>query len=432
MLKRFSFENYLSFKNETTLDLTATANREHPTHLNKFTGVNILKSAVIYGANASGKSNIVKALSFSQKLILNGIKDVSTYKKYFRLDALSHNQPTRFDFELEIDDKFYDYGFSVSMNKGIIESEWLYQIGIAKPKKIFVRQNRDIDLNLNLTDSKLKDRFNIYKEDMKEDFLFLKEVAEKSLTHDDVKIFSKIFDWFEKKLLLIYPDDKFSVTTLHDNKEQLEHFLEYLKIFDTGIKDIKSIDEDFEKINIDKPLKEFIEKYLRDKRKSITIPDRGELLTFVKDGDNIKVKRIGLVHNTSIDDFFELADESDGTQRLFDLIPLISMFSSDKTIVIDEFERSLHPNLTEKFVEIFYKKAEGTKSQLIVTSHESKLLSLNLLRRDEIWFVKKNKQGVSETYPLSKFNIRNDKKIEKDYLAGRFDAVPIINIYDDL
>ena len=431
MLKRFSFENYLSFKDESTLDLTATGIREHSEHVHKFKDVGILKSVVIYGANASGKSNIVKALSFSRKLILNGIKDVSTYKKYFRLDEQSKNNHTKFDFELEFDNKFYAYGFSISMNEGIIQSEWLYQIGIAKPKKIFGRNGRDIDVDIK--DSKLNPRFEIYKEDMKEEFLFLKEIAGKNLKDDEVKIFSEIFGWFEKKLLLIYPDNKFSVTSLHDNKEQQAHFLEYLKLFDTGIEEIKSIDEDFDKINIDKPLKEFIEKYLRDKNKSISIPYKGELLTFVKDDDsNIKVKRLGLVHNTNIDDFFDLADESDGTQRLFDLIPLISMFSSDMTIVIDEFERSLHPNLTEKFLEIFYKKAEDNKSQLIVTSHESKLLSLDLLRRDEIWFVKKNKQGVSETYPLSKFNIRNDKKIEKDYLVGRFDAVPIINIYDDI
>ena len=145
----------------------------------------------------------------------------------------------------------------------------------------------------------------------------------------------------------------------------------------------------------------------------------------------IKVTKLGLIHNQRPNEVFELKDESDGTKRLFDLIPLIGDFSKDFTIIIDEIDRSLHPKLAKKFFELFY-KIENSKSQLIVTTHESSLLDLDLVRRDEIWFAEKDKNGASKLFSLNQFKVRYDSKVEKAYLLGRYGAIPIFKTFDEL
>ena len=141
--------------------------------------------------------------------------------------------------------------------------------------------------------------------------------------------------------------------------------------------------------------------------------------------------KLGLIHNKDIEEIFELKDESDGTKRLFDLIPLIEKFDGDNTIVIDEFDRSLHPKLTRKFVELFY-SIENSKSQLVISTHESTLLNLELLRRDEIWFVEKDNAGASNISSLNQFKVRYDSKIEKAYLLGRYGAIPLFKTFDEM
>ena len=158
----------------------------------------------------------------------------------------------------------------------------------------------------------------------------------------------------------------------------------------------------------------------------------GLFVTIYKDENNeLKIQKLGLVHSKDVDDVFELQDESDGTKRLFDLIPLISKFNADYTIIIDEFDRSLHPKLTKAFFELFYKD-NNSKSQLIVTTHESTLLDLTLLRRDEIWFTEKDEDGASKLFTLNQFRERYDKKIEKAYLLGRYGAIPVLQDFDEL
>lgn len=145
----------------------------------------------------------------------------------------------------------------------------------------------------------------------------------------------------------------------------------------------------------------------------------GELLSVYKDKktDEIKVKKIGLIHGRKYQDIFELKDESDGTRRLFDLIPLIDKFqgNDDFTIIIDEFDRSLHPKLTRGYFELFY-HLNKSKTQLVATTHESTLLDLDLVRRDEIWFVEKDEEGASSTFSLNKFKVRYDAQVKNLFI----------------
>lgn len=443
MLKKFIVENFSSFQIENTLDLTAGQTEVNPEHIVKFNKVKILKSAILYGANASGKSNLIKAIDYASKIILTSLDNVDRYKKYFRLDKESSLKPTKFEFELEIDSKFFTYGFSsILSNKEIVE-EWLYEIGKNTPEKVFERVNNDISLGKSLLKSN-KNKFEIYAEDMKNQSnqLFLSEIANKNLSHEDnpeAKTINDIYNWFSKKLILLYPNTKFEgKSLLITDKELSNSFIKYLNEFDTGIKNIESVEENFETSlkDVPKDIKKHIESKLldaKDENNKVVLESDNELYIISKEKDELKVQKLGLLHGLDFQDIFDLKDESDGTRRLFDLIPLINKFSQDFTIIIDEFDRSLHPMLTKQFFELFYNLNIGnSKTQLIITTHESTLLDLNLVRRDEIFFIEKNESGASKLFSLNQFKVRYDSKIEKAYLLGRYGAIPVFKTFDEI
>jgi len=441
MLKRFSVENFLSYQKENSLDLTAGRTEFHSSHIHDFKKTKLLKSAIIYGANASGKSNLIRAMEYAKDVIIENLKNIDTQKKYFRLDKNNVDKPTQFEFELEINSKFYSYGFSAILHNKKIVEEWLYEIGKSSPELIFERELNQIKLGRLLNNKAIKDRFKIYADDMKNQShqLFLSEIADKDLDNEKVQILNEIYNWFDKKLIILYPNTKYgNLSSIGSDDNLSKIFRKHLKVFDTGIVDISSIEEDFEQTfkEFPKEIKIDIEKDLaeeQDKNKKVILRgSNGLFATIYKDkNDELKIQKLGLVHSKEIDDIFELQDESDGTKRLFDLIPLITKFNDDYTIVIDEFDRSLHPMLTKAFFELFYKE-NSKKSQLIVTSHESTLLDLELVRRDEIWFAEKDKNGASKLFSLNQFKERYDKKIEKAYLLGRYGAIPVFKTFDEI
>lgn len=151
------------------------------------------------------------------------------------------------------------------------------------------------------------------------------------------------------------------------------------------------------------------------------------------DEGNIITKKMMQNHG-NMQELFEYLDESDGTQRLFDLIPLFYEHNGNRVIFIDEIDRSLHTNLTRKFLELFYKLTEDDTSQIIATTHDIHLLDLELIRQDEIWFVKRNGDHSSKLYSLNRYKERYDKKIDKEYLLGRYDAIPVFDdeVLEDL
>ena len=437
MLKRFIVENFSSFKEKNSLDLTAGRTEVLQNHIVNFDKVKLLKSAIVYGANASGKSNLIKAIDFAKSIIENSLNSVNTNKKYFRLDKDSREKPTEFVFEIEIDEKFYNYGFNLFLDKKKIDEEWLYEIGLKRADKIFSRKGTTIELGKKLTDKSIKNRFEIYAEDMKNQThqLFLSEIAQKKLDNGSVQIFNKLYRWFTDKLIIIYPHTKFNPTSLIVSDTKLiEQFKTYLKKFDTGIEDITTIKEDLKKALKDVPngiVNEIENDLNRDDKSNIllTSPEGNFIINRGSDGE-IAVKKLGLIHKKEINDIFELKDESDGTKRLFDFIPLIGKFGGNFTILIDEFDRSLHPKLTKVFFELFYRTSD--KTQIITTTHESNLLDLELVRRDEIWFVEKNRDGASKLFSLNQFKERYDKKVAKSYLLGRYGAVPIFKDFDHI
>lgn len=333
MLKRYTVENFSSFQTENSLDFTAGRAEGNLDHIVNFEKVKILKSAVLYGANASGKSNLIKSMDYAKEIILKSLREVDTYKKYFRLDEASSKKPTQFEFQIEIDNKFFSYGFNSILQTKEISEEWLYEIGRIKPEKVFERKDNIITLGQIFTKSnKVKNRFEVYIDDMKNqtDQLFLSEIASKDLDISEIpeaQVINDVYEWFSKKLVILYPDSKYGgISSIGKDNSLSKVFKKYLKEFDTGVMDISSIEDDFENCKeLSSDFKKEIEKELQDDNIKISLQSSdGMLLTVYKDDeDNIKVQKLGLIHGTDMKEIFELKDESDGTKRLFDLIPLI-------------------------------------------------------------------------------------------------------------
>ncbi len=442
MLIRFNVENFLSFDEKTEFSLIANKERRLPSHIVKGDGINILKSSVIYGANASGKSNLVKAIDFSRKVITKGIEKLNPVNCHFRLKKDNLNKPSIFNYEIKSGDKYYSYGFAAQLNELKIIEEWLYEIGNNKEKKIFERVINDlgkheIEIGIQLS-PKAKKRFDVYKEDFQnsDSLLFLSEMNRKSIDDfPEVVGFIDVYNWFDKKLTVLKPDSKFAgLNFIGDDNEMSKTFNSFLNVFQTGINNVTSEEIDLDSFDIPKKIKEDLTKNI-EKAKAIIFEINGITYSLKKNESNeYKIKKIGLEHLTDEGNsiVFDIEDESDGTQRLFDFIPAIHELSkTDSIFIIDELDRSLHSKLTFGIFELFLKLTENNESQLIATSHESLLLDLELLRRDEIWFVEKEK-NQSRLYSLDEFKVRNDKIVSKDYLLGRYGAIPIFKSFKNL
>jgi uncharacterized protein len=442
MLITFKISNFLSFNQTAEFLMQAGVAQKFKDHLIKGSGrhdIDILKAAVLYGANASGKSNFVKAIEFAQNLILNGFESVITENKYFRLEYANQDKPTQFEFEFKQNGKMYAYGVILSLKERKIQEEWLFELLKTTDKPVFERKvlpngKSQIELNVDLGTAGLA-RFEVYKQDIKATQLFLSEINDKNIDEiPNIKSFKDAFEWFKDALIILYPNSKITNLPFRATKpSNKEIFCELLSIFKTGIEDVKAIEVEVK----NEALQEKILTMINEKKTtSVNFRQNGKAYTFTKNVDGIvksvKLNTLRPVYNdtsTANGTFasFELEEESDGTQRIMDFIPvLLGLINHSRTCIIDEIDRSLHPEVTQNILEFFFNYSQGIESQLIVTTHESNLLNLNLLRRDEIWFVEKNNKGASTMYSLEQFKPRHDKEVRKAYLQGRFGAIPFM------
>lgn len=442
MLIRFNVENFLSFNNKAEFSLIANKERRLNSHYKKEDGISILKSGVIYGANASGKSNFVKAIEFSKKVVTSGLEKLNPVNCHFRLQEGNSSIPSIFQYELKNNGRFYSYGFAIILKDNKIVEEWLYEIGVKKEKKVFERSinesgKHEIEIGLSLS-TKTKNRFDVYREDFQDSdsLLFLSEMNRKSIDDFEEAIdFKNVFNWFDKKLTILSPDSKYAgLNFIGDDNEMLNTFNSFLNVFQTGIKNVTSEEVDLDSFDIPKNIKEELTKNIK-KAKSLIFEINGITYALERNENNdYKIKKIGLEHidNIGTPIVFDIDDESDGTQRLFDFIPALhAMAKTNSVFVIDELDRSLHSKLTYGIFELFLELTQGNESQLIVSTHESLLLDLDLLRRDEIWFVEKE-NNQSRLFSLDEFKVRNDRIVRKDYLLGRYGAIPIFKSFKNL
>ncbi|KMP24516.1 ATP-binding protein [Bacillus wiedmannii] len=436
MLMRFNVKNFLSFDEMQEFAMTAGNVRNKEQHLIKGKSINLLKFSALYGPNASGKSSFVKALKFSKEIILNGL-NYNSNDKYFRLKSDTAIKPTTFEYEFNIGMKYYAYGFNLLLSESKITGEWLYEL---KPSGESLIYERDLIINdfkqgIKFKTEASKTRFDIYSEDIlnNKNVLFISEINRNKESvfekHEEFRVFNDIFNWFTKTLDINFPDDPVSSTDffVDNDKENNDRLFALLDCLGTGITDFKLVNTSVEEVRKQIPLQilKNIENELRKHKEGVVhfrSKNNLHIIRLDEKKENLEFQTMYFFHGTNGGNF-TLGEESDGTRRLLDLIEIL-LSESEKVYVIDEIDRSLHPNLTHKFIELFLDMLADKRIQLIITTHEDRLLDLGLLRRDEVWFVEKQEDGSSKLYSLEKYKTRFDKRILNSYLEGRYGAVP--------
>jgi len=444
MLLQFAVENFRSFRNEAVLNLIPSKKaREHKDHIladEAGKKVQAVPAAAIYGANASGKSNLVAAMAFARGLIVEGTKGEQPIAvTLFRLDANTRTRPSRFEFVLKHDGALYTYGFLVSPQR--VEEEWLFATFNKREVRLFGRVTKDssakIEFGPQAADSK-EDRqvLDLVARTTRPNQLFLTEANERN-----VEKLKPLMRWFRDHLTIITPETRFQYLELraHTDQEFIKAIGDFLHRADTGIDQLTAVRETFdpEKVLPDMPdelRREFMGDLNTGDRKAIFIHDGHQYFTIARDdrfGDQPVLLSLKMRHRTSdggsVD--FDPEDESDGTLRLMHLVPiLLDLRSNEKVYVVDELDRSMHPLLCRLFVQTFIDEVVkgSSKGQLILTTHEPELLDQELLRRDEVWFIEKVEAGGSELRSLAEYRVRNDLRIGRGYLIGRFGAVPFL------
>jgi uncharacterized protein len=448
MLSRFTVGNFLSFNKPQTFSMIANSVQKNKERLFHADDMRLLKFSSIYGANASGKTNLIKAMAFARKVIIYGTAESpDTY--YYKLDPKCKDLPSYFEYEICINGNMYSYGFEMLLSEREITEEWLILLGASKNQELFSRNTTtgqyDYDKNL-LTNQEDIAHFDIYINDLRfvKDKLFLQDiVSNKDAIHKDnerLGIFKKTFNWFES-LDISFPNSMVSGYSCFSSTST-DEILDAIKTFATGIshvvakevtkeKALEDVPSGFRK-KIDRMLAEIVTKgevagKAQDTSSGMRISSNGKLYLVRIHKKEPQFNEITFEHNKLTKIPFSLSEESDGTQRLFDMLTVLLCTKENAVFVIDEIDRSLHPQMTVHFIKNFLTLARKKNIQLIITTHESHLLDLTLLRQDEIWFVEKNKVGASLLIPFDRFKERFDKKIEKAYLDGRYGGVPLFD-----
>jgi AAA15 family ATPase/GTPase len=446
MLVKILVDNYLSFERETELTMIpSNKTRKKTEHKINVKSTPLLKYAVIYGANASGKSNLVEAFNFIQYCVSKAIPAQATTMFCKSKEANSKKSST-FEIQFTTNGKFYAYGFSLILQERKVLSEWIYELyQNGSAKTLFERQQGQkprIGENVALENSDSL-KIQTYLEDFDENsntlFLSFMNRGKKYTPSSKLGFFKDVFNWVTESLDICTPQTSLTSFEYYYNDASLSTINELIKTFDTGISEV-SIDEistDELKKELPEPIfdnlmNELKKKYEEDGVEKVKVSMRSNKSFFnIESLDNgeLKVTTIKLKHGNSFYDFM-FKEESDGTRRLFELLDILLNKSENKVYVIDEMERSLHPKLTSRFIELFDQMHPHQKIQLIFTTHESSIMDQELFRRDEIWFIERDKNNNSNIYSLDKFKERYDKKLSKAYLEGRYGAIPVFTSFE--
>ncbi len=448
MIVSFSVSNFRSFKEEQTLSLVASRKLDttHESHTAPIpdSSERVLRASVIYGANGAGKSNLFLALRYFKELAIEQrTKGIGTGLEPFQFSRPIVEDST-FDIQFIADGKLFRYGFTV--NDRQISEEWLARIVGSKERTLYERTTSAENVVV-VAKSALKPTMKLKAlcsigGPANQTFL---ATARATLKKDDLgPDLLSVWRWFTHSLTTIAPDETFGPLghQLSEDASFLKFAGDFLKSASTGVDHLE-----VSKLELtEEQLKQHIpdEAFQQIMNPAMRPGDIG--LTLIKDssGREFVIDRKGDKHFHQIaiasahigmngePVSFTLDQESDGTRRLLDLIPTLHDTDDKGSVfVIDEVDRSLHPILVRKIVEFFLKSCTNS-SQMLVTTHESSLLDLALLRRDEIWFAEKDKTSATHLYSLNDYKVRNDLEIRKHYLQGRFGAIPFLANLDRL
>lgn len=435
MLIQVNVQNFKSFNESNSLNMIASNKlRTQKDKLYESVDIALLKSAVIYGANASGKSNFVEVLRFMKECVINQELPIESYNWYCRNHEDNREKISSFSVQLLLDGDCYEYGFDAILNTQTIKDEWI--VNLNKKKILYQRNNEGKPLNgLNLGKED-RMRMEIYLDDFlhNDKSLFLTEMnRNKSFDKDSgLSVYHRIYNWFAKDLNVLFPDMPLKKFAYYYDESTLNNIKKIVRSFDTCIEDIeiKNMSEEQlqNKIGISlyKDVINELKKNVHKKKQELNLSMRSKKEFFnitMNDNYDLEIKTLCFKHGKSMLDF-EFCEESDGIKRVFDFLDILLNKNQNSVYVIDEMERSLHPNLFNRFIELLNEYQKQSNIQVIFTTHESSIMKQDLFRRDQIWFIERNKDNDSRIYSLDTFNERFDKKISKAYLEGRYGAIP--------
>ncbi len=440
MLIRFTVENFLSFNTLVDFNLIASAEAQQNHHVIRGSAqehIDLLKTSIIYGANASGKSNLIKAMDFARNFIVSGVAKNRTIPiKPFKLDSQCHHKPARFEFELRCQGKQYAYGFA--LNNHQVMEEWLFEMGHQLDIPVFERVGSDFEFNFKhsiFAQLPMKEKREIRYEarGTRPNLLFLTNCQERNIGW-----FKSIYQWFNETLVIVFTTSKHQALTSLA-KLNITFFNQIIQFFEFGISRIHIAEIDFANSQeIPLAVKEEIKAefpYGQGSIQFVSVSSRNYLIEEDNNGELHASKLITIRKDQAGKEVsFEMAEESEGTQRLLDFIPMLIGLARDKVFVIDEIERSLHTLLIRKFFDLIlnHELFRLAQSQLIASTHEVNLLDVKkLFRKDEIWFVEKTPAGESLLYSLANAEV-DQFNIVDGYLKGRFGAIPFIKDVKDL
>lgn len=447
MLLRFSAENFLCFREENTFSMIASSDDKHPSHVTasaRATRPRALRAAAVYGANGHGKTKFVEALMFLKKLVVDGVEpEAKVGVTPFRLDPTCEAKASRFSINFRVGSTDYEYGLVADKDR--IHEEWLFGRFNRREQEIFTRKTSStreeggagVSFGRRLKELESpsqKHTMDAYLEflsvDVRSNQLLVRELADR-----DIPVAKEVSDWFEDSLIIVPAGSNYSGLhqRAHKDKEFLEELTQFVAKSDIGItkvgvKETKVPVEkltDFPAMFIES-LKDNLDRLDSGKSLAMGTPDGPAIIVRKNDDGEVSFLQLQAEHQRSDGEAvtFDIFEESSGTRRLLDLIPMLSdSRATNRVFVVDELDRKLHPLLAYHFIQQFLACPMG---QLIFTTHNTFLLSLELLRRDEIWFSQKRRDGSVEIYSLNDFKVRPDLDIRKGYLFGRFGGIPYL------
>jgi AAA15 family ATPase/GTPase len=424
MFAEFSVANYRSYRERGTLSMVAAPIRSKDKRLdadNIFEArprLNLLTSAIIYGANASGKSNLVSALAFMRRFVLQSSAETSATRSIevepFLLDTESSDRPTTFEIVLIAEGRQYRYGFEADQRR--VHKEWLFHVPAVREARLFEREGEQVLLSDAFAEGRgLATR-------TRPNALFLSVVAQWNGA-----IAQRLVTWFADTLALLsaLPHRAGRAATVRalQDETQRDAVVAFIRNLDLAILDVK-----LREPVVDAPV-------LSADGQPASVAETARVYEYIRRREMELAPDIQTVHQrfdregkAAGEAVFDLArHESDGTHKIFALAGLlVNTLRSGRVMVADEFDARLHPTLTRALIELFNSPAANPgHAQLVITTQDTNLLDNRLFRRDQIWFTEKDRFGTTDLYSLAEHKgVRNDASYEKDYIHGRYGAIP--------
>lgn len=449
MLLGAEFKNFLSFNHvadDKPVSFSLVPGRVHgkKEHVFENGKFKTLKYTSVFGANAAGKSNFVKALRFIQ-LAVRGRLSRRNIGSYFKLESGNSEKESLFEIRILLHGVVYCYGFRVLLKDSCFLQEWLMEQPNPKvSREIFTRDTVKEYCSFygRFKNGELNKKLKIYSDDVSSDSsVLLLTILNKNKDrlyneYPEIQVIRNVYRWITQNLVIGLGDMPVSDYEYFVKEDNIKDINKVLNHFATGIQKFEIVEVPEERVLDDMPrnLRKMLIDRLESNRRKIDINEVAEsgvviragkdlfIISLAGDSNKIVCKTIKFIHEKQ-GVLFDFWEESDGTIRLLGLLDIL-LADSNRTFVIDEFEARLHPNLTYEFIRMFLERAKERSTQLIITTHETGLMDLNLVRRDEIQLMQKDENGGSIIVPLETKRVRFDKSVGRSYLVGEYGGVP--------